>query len=241
MNYMEMLARLGIGSAHPGGFTATLEQLQEHPIPPESRVLEVGCGTGRTACHLAAQGHRVTAVDIRRDMLAKAERRAAREGVQVDFREGNIQSLPFEEESFDVILAESVTIFADVRKSVAEYYRVLKPGGVLYDREILAMHTIKPQLAKELEDFYGMDKLLLAEEWIDLLRSSGFQGVQVWKPRAFPAQSWEDLVQYPDLLQQVDSGVYQDETIWKVARKYDEIMLRNLEYFGYAVVIGSKP
>ncbi|UUZ83362.1 hypothetical protein LJK88_05535 [Paenibacillus sp. P26] len=42
MSYLDMVAKLGVGGAHPGGFEATLEQLQRFPIPPGSRVLDVG-------------------------------------------------------------------------------------------------------------------------------------------------------------------------------------------------------
>ena len=69
---LDMLAKLGVGNAHPGGFGETIEQLKNYPIEKGKRVLEVGCGTGRTACFLAEQGCEVTAVDIRPEIIAKA-------------------------------------------------------------------------------------------------------------------------------------------------------------------------
>ena len=71
MNYIHMLSRLGMGSAHPGGFEATLRMLKNYPIQPGSRILEVGCGTGRTACHLSEMGYQVTAIDLNENMIKK--------------------------------------------------------------------------------------------------------------------------------------------------------------------------
>lgn len=65
MNYHEMIAAMGEGAAHPGGYKGTLAFLDGVDIPPGLRVLEVGCGTGRTACLLAQKGAKVTAMDRR--------------------------------------------------------------------------------------------------------------------------------------------------------------------------------
>ncbi|GAE08518.1 ubiquinone/menaquinone biosynthesis methyltransferase UbiE [Paenibacillus sp. JCM 10914] len=75
MNYINMLSKLGMGSAHPGGFEATLRMLKNYPIQSNSRILEVGCGTGRTSCHLAGLGYEVTAVDLNENMIKKARKR----------------------------------------------------------------------------------------------------------------------------------------------------------------------
>ena len=146
MNYLDMLARLGVGNAHPGGYTATLEQLQQWPIPKSSSVLEVGCGTGITACYLAQNGLEVTGLDVRPDMLVKAKQRANELGVKVHYELGDVQCLPFDANTFDVVLAESVSIFTNTRIALSEYFRVLSPGGTLYDREMIAMRSISPRL-----------------------------------------------------------------------------------------------
>src|SRR5690606_25019011 len=123
-----MLARLGAGSAHPGGFMATLEQLSKYKLISNGKILEVGCGTGRTACYLADQGYEVVATDIDPDVLTKAKKRADAMGVTVEFLQADAHSLPFPDDTFDAILVESVTNFTQAKKSVSEYFRVLKPG-----------------------------------------------------------------------------------------------------------------
>jgi SAM-dependent methyltransferase len=61
--------------------------------PPPGRALDVGCGTGRDAVYLTKQGWRVTGIDFSGEALAKAKKRAAREGVEADFRQGDVGRL----------------------------------------------------------------------------------------------------------------------------------------------------
>ncbi|UUZ83361.1 class I SAM-dependent methyltransferase [Paenibacillus sp. P26] len=127
------------------------------------------CGTGRTACYLAGLGYEVTGVDLRPEMLAKARRRAEQEGRTVTFVEGDICALPFEPASFDIVLAESVTNFADIERAVAEYSRVLAPGGVLYDRELMALQPIPESTYGEPLAFFGFGGILHVEQWPELM------------------------------------------------------------------------
>ena len=239
MNYLEMLARLGVGSAHPGGFTATLEQLSQFPIPEGSKILDAGCGTGRTACYLAKQGHDVTGIDLLPAMVAKARRRACEEQVEVRFVQGDICALPFESGVFDVVLAESVTVFADAPRALAEYRRVLKPGGVLYDREIMAMGRMEPQDCRVICEFYGISGLMTPDQWVTLLSGAGFIGANVWKPSVFPENLWEDQIRHPDLMQHVDEDAWTDRRIWEISFRYDDIMQKYRHLIGYGVAIGT--
>src|SRR5690348_4805940 len=117
-----MLSQFGASSAHPGGFSATIEQLRRFDISKESNILEVGCGTGRTSCFLSQNGYHLTATDIDTDMLKKAKKRANAQGLLLHFVEADVCSLPFESNQFDVLLAESVTNFADIHTALSEYY-----------------------------------------------------------------------------------------------------------------------
>lgn len=240
MEYMEMLARLGIGSAHPGGFAATVKQLKDHPIPPGSRVLEVGCGTGRTSCYLARQGVQVTALDLRDDMLAKARRRATAEKAAVAFVQGSITDLPFPDDSFDIVLAESVTIFADIPLALREYRRVLRPEGRLYDREIIAIKKLPAEAKQAIRGFYRVEHLYKEAEWRAMMRQAGFRSQKVIGVASFPISSWDDLVYYPDLQQESDPDAYGNESIWETARTYDSLMAAYSSYLGFGLMQGIK-
>ncbi|NEW09850.1 methyltransferase domain-containing protein [Paenibacillus sp. SYP-B3998] len=240
IEYLDMLAKLGVGNAHPGGFGETIEQLQKYPIAKGQRVLEVGCGTGRTACFLAEQGADVTAIDIRPEMVAKAKKRADKQNVQVQFMEGDACQLPFEDNSFDVLLVESVTNFADAKKAMSQYLRVLKPQGNLYDREVIRIKEMTPEIHGAICKFYGVSKLYSMEEWKELLENSGFVQVNFSGVHPFPQTMFEDQVQHPDPVHLSDKQSFMDPRIWQITAQYDELVNKYHTYLGYTLMLGSK-
>ena len=240
MDYMDMLAKLGIGNAHPGGYAGTLRLITHFGFGHGQSVLEVGCGTGRTACRLAALGCCVTAVDSHPVMLEKAEKRAPAEGARVCWLRGEAERLPCPDNSFDRVLVESVTVFADAGKAVSEYLRVLKPGGLLLDRELLAAGPLPGELAAELAGSYGIAHLRTAEEWRRLLEETGFGETGIWDHRSMTPQLWEDVVMFPDAHQFADRDLGRFPSLWETARRYEEQMNANQALLGHGAIIGRK-
>jgi len=94
-------------------------------------VLEVAIGTGLNLPIYPADV-RLTGVDLSPAMLAVARSRAAELGREVDLREGDAQSLPFPDASFDTVVSTlSLCAIPDDRAAIAEMRRVLRPGGRL--------------------------------------------------------------------------------------------------------------
>jgi SAM-dependent methyltransferase len=241
LDYMEMIARLGEGNAHPGGFAATLRLVSRFPFEPGMKVLEVGCGTGRTACCLARLGCEVTALEPRRLMLDKAGSRFREEGVRVTLLEAAAEAMPLPDNRFDRIIAESVTIFTDADRSLKEYLRVLKPGGLLLDRELMAAGTLPSILVEELASYYGVDRLRPAREWLSLLAEAGFISPALWDRRDLRSLLWEDVVLYPDPHQRTDRELYRSPTLWETARQHEELLNANHSYLEHAVLVARKP
>jgi ubiquinone/menaquinone biosynthesis C-methylase UbiE len=103
-------------------------------VEPNDSVLEVGAGPGvviQRLSKLASEGH-VAGVDLSREMVAQAGARneiAIRNG-SVDLRQGSVERLPFEDNSFDKALAiNSMQVWPDAVAGLREMRRVLKPGG----------------------------------------------------------------------------------------------------------------
>lgn len=100
-------------------------------LPPGSRVLEVAPGPGYFAMELAKLGsYSVIGLDISKTFVEIANRNAKEAGVEIDFRQGNASSMPFENETFDFILCRAAfKNFTEPVGALQEMYRVLKPTG----------------------------------------------------------------------------------------------------------------
>jgi len=94
------------------------------------RVLDVGCGDGTYALAAAERDALVAGVDSAPEMIRAAEARAAERGLHVDFRVGSATALPFDDGSFDVVIAVTpLCLLGDPGAALAECARVTTPGG----------------------------------------------------------------------------------------------------------------
>ena len=110
-------------------------------IKPGHRVLDVACGTGVVAITAARHEAHVTALDLTPELLSVARDNAQIAGVTVDWHEGDVESLPFDVDSYDVVVSQYGHMFAPRPEvAVREMLRVLRPGGVL------AFSTWPPEL-----------------------------------------------------------------------------------------------
>jgi ubiquinone/menaquinone biosynthesis C-methylase UbiE len=102
---------------------------------PAESVLDLGCGNGRHAMYFARQGFKASGIDVSDQAVAWANDWASREGLEVDFRVGDIRALPFADQSFDVVVSHGVLDHVPMetaQKAAAEVHRVLRPNGLFY-------------------------------------------------------------------------------------------------------------
>lgn len=105
------------------------------------RVLDVACGTGVVAVTAARRGAAVTGLDLTPELIEVARDNARIAAVEVDWHEGDVESLPFAADRYDVVVSQFGHMFAprpDV--AIGEMLRVLRPGGTI------AFSTWPPEL-----------------------------------------------------------------------------------------------
>jgi SAM-dependent methyltransferase len=95
-------------------------------------VLDVAAGTGNASLVAAERGAKVTASDLTPELLDAGRERAEAEGLELDWVEADAENLPFEDESFDVVMSSIGAMFAPHHQDVAdELVRVCRPGGTI--------------------------------------------------------------------------------------------------------------
>jgi SAM-dependent methyltransferase len=101
-------------------------------ITPGTRLLDVGCGAGQLALIAARAGAVVTGCDIATNWLERARTRAAAEGLNITFEEGDAEALPYQDAQFDAVTSMFGAMFAPRPELVAaELTRVCRPGGTI--------------------------------------------------------------------------------------------------------------
>lgn len=158
-------------------------------IKPADRILDVGCGGGRTIGKLAAMANqgKVYGVDYSDVCVAMARKLNARsidEG-RVEIRGGSVSDLPFEDHAFDLVTAvETHFWWPDMPLGMREIRRVLKLGGivVIIAEVYKGAGTLTAKILEQNALKTGL-KLLSVNEHRDLLQAAGFDDVQISEER----------------------------------------------------------
>ena len=147
-----------------------LIEFKKHlPGKKNLKILDVGCGTGFFTILLAKEGHEVTGIDLTPDMIAHAKELAEEENTVCRFAVMDAENPDFPDEEFDVIVSRNLTwTLPDAEHAYQEWFRVLKPGGVMINLdanygaadfadtadlpENHAHHQIQDDLMQECED-----------------------------------------------------------------------------------------
>lgn len=180
------LASLGKTVLRPGGKDATNRLLAAATLHKDSKILEVAPNMATTAIHIAkTYGASVTGIDINKEAIEKAQANIVANGVEqlVSVQHGNATALPFEDNSFDVVLNEAMlTMLPNELKEQAlrEYFRVLKPGGVVLTHDLLIKKQLRQvqEELKELQDLIVIKAQPLAyDAWVAKFTEAGFEQV----------------------------------------------------------------
>ncbi|WP_203287405.1 class I SAM-dependent methyltransferase [Metabacillus sp. cB07] len=191
--YLDLLAQLGVGGAHPGGFMLTKEIIEAEKIPETAAVLDAGCGTGQTMQFLKSMITDVKGIDPDPVMLQKAAKRLKDSSCLI---KGSLEKLPFESRAFDYVFCESVLSFTDAETSIEEAYRVLKDEGILLAIEIVKSENAEKLMAEEIETFYGFKSMLNEVQWMNHFKSAGFTDISVHSQQDFLIEEDEPTTEF---------------------------------------------
>ena len=148
-------------------------------------VLDLGSGAGLDAFvarRIVGDTGRVIGVDMTESMVAKARENAAKLGyANVTFELGEIEALPVESGSIDVVISNCVlNLVPDKSRAFAEMYRVLKPGAHFCVSDIVVTGELPASVRASVELYAGcVAGALKREEYLALITEAGFSGVEV--------------------------------------------------------------
>jgi SAM-dependent methyltransferase len=123
------------GGAHYDRISRGIADSIEHCVlrldpQPGERVLDLATGTGWTSRLVAKRGSKVVGIDIAADLVAAARERANTEGMDIEYRVGDAENLPFADGEFDAVISTCGVMFATRPESAAaELARVTRKGG----------------------------------------------------------------------------------------------------------------
>ena len=163
-------------------------------IEPGDTVLDLGSGGGidvlLSAKRVGPTG-KVYGLDMTDDMLALANENKARAGAtNVEFLRGHIEEIPLPANTVDVIISNCViNLSGDKRKTLAEAFRVLKPGGRFAVSDVVVRGETPPEVRRSMELWVGCVAGALEEqEFLRLLREVGFENASIEPTRIYRAE-----------------------------------------------------
>ena len=192
LGYYDFMGYLEVPFFNVGG-AASMDRLAEMlRIGENTRILEVGCGTGGNACYLVNRyGCRVNGIDIAEHMVRQAQNRAEKLGLKdkVAFHVGDAYNLDFPDNSFDIVFTIFTSQFLDPSVAFKEFSRVLGRDGRLGINEMYKEDEIPPEARVRVDEgervFREITELPFNirsnTEWRNHFEEAGFKEITVEK------------------------------------------------------------
>ncbi|MEI8348949.1 MAG: arsenite methyltransferase [Candidatus Omnitrophota bacterium] len=203
-------ANLGLGCGNP----VAIASLKEGDV-----VLDLGSGAGFDAFLASAKvgkTGRVIGVDMTQEMLKKACENAKKGNyTNVEFRLGEIEKLPVEDDSVDVIISNCVINLSPDKEAVfKESFRVLKPGGRLMVSDLVLVKDLPDIIKESAEAYVGcLSGAIMKDDYLFFIKKAGFRDVDIISQSSYPIRAMANDVtaqvvkNNPDITQEDLCGI----------------------------------
>lgn len=173
-------ADLGLGCGMPTEYAG---------IKKGDTVLDLGSGAGNdifVARSLTGAEGKLIGVDFTEEMIAKANKNKQKTGfTNVDFRLGEIEDMPVDSDSVDVVISNCVlNLVPDKNKAFAEIYRVLKPGAHFCVSDVVLKGELPEGLKKSAAMYAGcVSGAMQLDDYVKVIKETGFKNVEIKKTK----------------------------------------------------------
>lgn len=169
------------------------------------KVLDVGCGGGFSCEFMAARGAEVFGIDQSQNCIAAAKAHAVCSGWKIDYRYGFAECLPYPANYFDAVLCLDVLEHvAELKQTIAEIHRVLKPGGVFcfdtinrtFRAQFIMIWLLEEILQEIPRGIHDWKKFIKPEELNELMQHYGFINAEIKGFNLFDNTIWDYFAAY---------------------------------------------
>ncbi len=245
MNYVDLMAFLGEVNRPPGGKDSIRQLVQNCFITRNSKVLDVGCNTGYCSFEIAHLSKcKVIGVDINQNMVETANKNRKSDFLDnfVKFKIADAMDLPFEDNSFDIVMSGGSTAFIENKeKALKEYKRVLKPWGFIADINFFYKTKPPARIINELNKLMNINiEPWNMNYWLNLYNKCNLEKYFIYK-NDISQVSKKEVKQY--CLEMVKERKLSQEIHKELTEKILQAMLlfnENHKYLAYGIFIFRK-
>jgi ubiquinone/menaquinone biosynthesis C-methylase UbiE len=245
MSYVQLLAKIKEVNRPPGGKRSIMRVVKDTHIQKDSLVLDVGCNTGYSTFEIAHLVKcKITGLDISPEMIATAntERELDSHKNLIEFIIGDGMNLPFNEETFDVVMSGGSTAFIpDKKKALEEYARVTKTWGFVADINFF-YHTQPPaNILMEMNELMNINiEPWELEYWLDIYSNTRLEIYNVHQDTVYVPSNAEIKKYCETIANDTDATPDAKEVLLNRLTTIMTLFAENHKYLSYGVFILRK-